>query len=125
MSFNAMVNYVLLLAFAVFFSSVKALCCSCFGKYRMTVNDYNSSDWIFVGTLISERRTESTDYQDGREAIYKVVKAYKGLSTGDTVSVFDAEDSGACGLGRLRSGRDYLIYASGNEKKFTSDCSRA
>lgn len=103
----------------VLISCFDAVGCDCW-RGRITVKDFNSYDWIFVGTLVSESRSEQRQYS--RTATYKIIKAYKGVSTEDTVRVSDAESIGACGLGRLAIGGDYLIYARGNEEKWTSNC---
>lgn len=113
-----------LLIIICLFSSLDALCCSCYPKGRITVKDFNAYDLIFIGTLIYETRSDKDDYRFRREGVYKIISAFKGTVPGDTVRVYDSEDNGACGLGRLTVGRDYLIYAYGNEKKQTSDCSR-
>jgi antitoxin component YwqK of YwqJK toxin-antitoxin module len=117
-----MIKEITLLSIVLLISCEAALCCSCMGKKSITVEDYNSYNWIFTGQLIKEVRSGGRNV--GRECFYKIITAYKGVVIGDTVSVYDAEDAGACGLGHLYIGREYLIFASGNEKKGTSDCSR-
>ncbi|MBA3829358.1 MAG: toxin-antitoxin system YwqK family antitoxin [Taibaiella sp.] len=88
----------------------------------MNVEDYNSNNWIFTGTLIKE--TGSGESSAGRAGFYKIVRAYKGVVIGDTVVIYDSEYVSACGLGCLSIGREYLIFAVGDEKKWTNSCSR-
>lgn len=113
-----------LFVIAILFCGFNAISCDC-GRGRITVETFNSYDWIFVGTLVSEATIEKRPYHWERSCSYKITIAYKGLHVGDIVQVYDAVDLGACGLGLLTVGRNYLIYASGKNKKGTSDCSRA
>ena len=98
--------------------SYPGFACDC-GRGAISVKDFNSSDWIFIGTLLSERKTHS---QFQRVCTYKVITAYKGVAPEDTIQVYDSEDVGSCGLGSLTIGGDYLMYASGNAEKWTSRC---
>ena len=95
-----------------------AVCCDC-GRGRISVKDFNSNYWIFIGTLLSEKRSNNHSY---RKCIYKVITAFKGVVQGDTIQISDEENIGACGLGKLTIGVDYQIYARGNEEKWTSIC---
>lgn len=99
-------------------SYLYAVCCDC-GRGRISVKDFNSNDWIFIGTLLRENTSNQHTH---RNCIYKIITAYKGAVEGDTIQICDAEDVGACGLGKLTIGADYLIYASGNSEKWTSRC---
>ncbi|MBZ0098884.1 MAG: toxin-antitoxin system YwqK family antitoxin [Taibaiella sp.] len=103
---------------AVLISCIDAISCDC-GRGIISVNIFNSNDWIFIGTLIKEERFNTFPH---RKCTYKVVTAYKGVKQGDTVEIHDAENVGACGLGRLTIGGDYLMYARGETLKFTSSC---
>ena len=87
----------------------------------MTVEDYNFYDFIFQGTLLGETRSEDAC---SRTAIYKIDRAFKGTSVGDTISICDSGYSGSCGLGPLTTGRSYLIFALETQQKWTSDCFR-
>ena len=56
-------------------------------------------------------------------ATYTVTRAYRGVNTGDTILISDKYDVGACGLGKLTVGGEYLIYGREvNSEKFTSSC---
>ncbi len=95
-----------------------AVCCDC-GRGPISVKFINSSDWIFIGTLLSEKMMSNYSY---RKCIYKVTTAYKGVIQGDTIQIFDEWDVSACGLGNLTIGVKYLIYATGKDEKWTSRC---
>lgn len=113
-----------LLLIAILLFNAEAICCSCIVKTKITVEDFNSYDWIFVGKLIKSDLTNSDDYRYRRWADYQVITAYRGVKVGGTIRIYDAASQDACGLGFLERGRNYLIYATGTDRKFTSDCSR-
>ncbi len=97
---------------------IDAISCDC-GRGVISVKVFNSNDWIFIGTLLSEEQVSTYPH---RKCTYKIVTAYKGVRQGDTIEIYDAENVGACGLGRLTIGASYLMYARGNDLKWTSSC---
>jgi antitoxin component YwqK of YwqJK toxin-antitoxin module len=107
-----------LLLLLLLVNCLDARCCDC-GRGIISVKDFNTNDWIFVGTLLREGNAADTF---SRICVYKVVIAYRGVMQGDTVKIYDARSMGACGLGRLTIGADYLMYAAGGQQKWTSIC---
>jgi antitoxin component YwqK of YwqJK toxin-antitoxin module len=108
----------------VLLTIVKGLCCQCYGIDKISAEDYNSYDWIFIGRLIGQERLNTRENRHGRAAVYIVSTSYKGVRVNDTVRVYDSEDIASCGLGRLTIGGDYLVYAVGRKLKITSACTR-
>jgi antitoxin component YwqK of YwqJK toxin-antitoxin module len=103
----------------ILFNCIYSYSCDC-QRGSITVEHFNEHDWIFVGKLLNDNKQKKTD--NFRIASYLVTITYKGVKVNDTVDIYDTYDSGSCGLGKLVTNREYLIYAKGRERKWTSRC---
>lgn len=110
---------ILLIGFTLLLSN-KGIACSCVGLGQISLHEFNTKQVIFKGEIIS---VQSGNF--GLKAVFKVQQAFKGINDGDTLSVFTADNGGACGLGFTQN-VVWLIYANIHEGKVHSGlCSRS
>lgn len=105
----------------VFISTTRVLACECFGKGKISIQDFNETPLIFVGTIADIQPIGSFDVK----VKYTVVKWYKhGNISNDTAYVVTNTDLGACGLGELKKNDRHLVFAYGDSLYFTGSCTR-
>lgn len=112
------------LIFAFYLMSLStAYACRCQPTGTPT-EELADSDAVFSGRVIKIVNRKSGDPPISVEAVFTVVKAWKGVEK-KQVSVYTASHSTMCGF-KFSKGERYLIYANLNDKKelFTSFCTR-
>lgn len=110
----------LFLFFLCLILTQKAIACSCFYHSRITIQNYNETQAIFIGSFVKAHPLQ----KNGVVNEFIVTKWYKGEDKKERIFVRDAEDVGACGLGKLITGMEYLVYArEHNNILYTTSCS--
>lgn len=84
------------------------------------------ADAVFSGRVVSvtERREGGSAFQGRPHLEVRIVpgRRWKGAA-GDTVTVFTPDNGAACGFG-FEQGREYLVYAEGEDQLRAFLCSR-
>lgn len=101
--------------------SYATLACDCSGGGAITTEDYNETDAIFIGKFEKEIPGVNSMVLDK----FTVTKWYKGDTGRTTVYIHTNYGVSYCGLGRLKPGNLYLVYANKTDNKlFASRCGR-
>ncbi|ELR68889.1 hypothetical protein C900_05669 [Fulvivirga imtechensis AK7] len=99
--------------------SYKGFCCSCQRPEKISNKDFNSYDLIVKG------RIDKIDKGDRVNVIYvRIERRYKGVITGEAVTVSTPSQSGMCGISP-QVGDTWLIFANSYKDSYITDiCTR-
>ena len=99
----------LLLAASLAFGAEAGLACTCVPP-KGPAEEFELAAAVFSGKVVEVRKhRRGGDMFAGVEAVMRVQRVWKGVRA-ETVSVFTASHSAACGYG-FKEGRTYLVYA--------------
>lgn len=99
--------FLFLTSFFVFFAS-QSLACSCPTPKKIRKQDYENANAVFIGKVISIKENENLVR---KEIVFEVIKQLKKGVEMQSITVYTASSSSACGLPIDKVGEEWYIFA--------------